>query len=191
MKSILSTGLLLLCIVAHGQEIASAEVQIAQALLAAPEAQREGAAVLGYDESGQLVTLREGTNELICLARDPQSKGFSVACYHKELDSFMARGRALKAEGKEFQEIFDIREEEVKAGKLEIPNNSSLMVCTGDMDPETGEVTNTYVRYVVYIPFATGATTGLSETPLAPGLPWLMNAGTHRAHIMITPKRDK
>jgi hypothetical protein len=28
---------------------------------------------------------------------------------------------------------------------------------------------------------------GLPEFPAAPNRPWLMNLGTHRAHIMISP----
>ena len=29
--------------------------------------------------------------------------------------------------------------------------------------------------------------TGLPERPVAPNHPWIMNPGTHRAHIMISP----
>jgi hypothetical protein len=47
---------------------ASPEEQIASAVLAAPEERRAEAAVLGYDAQGKLVTLRKGTNDLICLA---------------------------------------------------------------------------------------------------------------------------
>ncbi len=42
-------------------------------------------------------------------------------------------------------------------------------------------------RYVVYIPWATAANTGLPTKPEAPGMPWIMDPGTHRAHIMIDP----
>ena len=101
-------------------EIDSDEALIATALLAAPEASREGCKVIGYNMAGEFVTLKEGDNEFICLADDPKKKGFSAACYHKDLEPFMARGRALKAEGKSATEIFDIREVEVKSGKLDM-----------------------------------------------------------------------
>ena len=68
------------------------ETQIAAAVLAAPSELRAGAAVLGYDAKGQLVLLREGKNDLICLASDPGKPGFSVACYQRELEPYMARG---------------------------------------------------------------------------------------------------
>jgi hypothetical protein len=56
-----------------------------------------------------------------------------------------------------------------------------------DYDSKTGEVKNGYLRYVIYIPYATSASTGLSEKPSGKGMPWLMDAGTYRAHIMINP----
>lgn len=172
-------------------QIPSAEVQIKTALLAAPEAKRAGATVLGYNAKGDLVVLRKGTNELICLADDPVQKDISVSCYHKDLEPFMARGRALKAAGKTFEEIFTIREKEAKSGKLKMPKHpSNLQVFTASAEAynsSTGEVTKGSYRSVVYIPWATSASTGLPEKPDAPGMPWIMDPGTHRAHIMITP----
>lgn len=186
MKKILA--LLFATTLAHAADIPSAEWQIKTAVLAAPAADREAATVLGYDASGTLVTLRKGTNNFICLADDPKQKGFSVACYPKELDPFMARGRELTAQGKA-AEVFKIREEEVKSGKLHMPDKSILNVTTGTVNEATGEVTELYTRYVIYIPFATPESTGIPLTPLSDGAPWLMNPGTHRAHIMINPPK--
>ena len=170
-------------------DIPSAEWQIKTAVLAAPEAARAAATVLGYDPSGKVVTLRAGTNNLICLADDPKQTGFSVACYHKDLEPFMARGRELQAQGKKAPEITKIREEEVKAGKLKMPERGVLNVTSGKVDEATGEVTDLYTRYVVYIPYATPETTGIPLVPVSPGGPWLMDSGTHRAHIMINPPK--
>ncbi|NHF60224.1 hypothetical protein FK220_012790 [Flavobacteriaceae bacterium TP-CH-4] len=173
-----------------GQAIPSKEWQIKTAVMAAPEEYRDGAKVYGYDNDGSFTTLREGNNAYICLADDPTKEGFSTAAYHKELDEFMARGRELKAEGKEGQEIFDIREAEVKAGTLKMPDKATLCVFNGTVHPETKEIEDPYVRYVFYVPFATGESTGLPTTPTPPGHAWLMDAGTHRAHIMITPPKE-
>ena len=103
----------------------------------------------------------------------------------------MQRGRDLRAEGKNFQEVFDMREEEVKSGKLTIPTNSILNVLTGEFNPQSGELENTYQRYVIYIPYATPETTGIPLGPATPGGPWIMNPGTHRAHIMINPPKPE
>lgn len=176
--------------------IPTAEVQIKSAVLAAPEAVRNDAKVYGYDGQGNLVVLREGSNGMICLADDPNSPGFSVSCYPEGLELFMERGRMLKSEGKSFKEIFDQREEEVTSNRLQMPvDGTTLFVFyTNDeaaFDPKTGEVTGGNFRYVVYIPYATAETTGLPLSPEAPGMPWIMDPGTHRAHIMINPPIDK
>lgn len=173
------------------QEIPDKEGQIGAAVMAAPEELRGGATVLGYDASGKVVILREGTNDLVCLADDPDREGFGVACYHKDLEPFMARGRALRAEGKSGAEIFDMREAEVKAGTLKMPEQPTTLHLLegneGKYEPTTGEVSGARYRYVVYIPYATPESTGLPLKPIVPGGPWIMDPGTHRAHIMITP----
>lgn len=174
-----------------GAEVPSAARQIELAVLSAPEADRADCKVLGYDPAGKLVTLREGSNGLICLADDPEKKGFSAACYSAGLEPYMKRGRDLRAEGKTSQEVFDLREEEVKSGKLMIPNNSILNVLTGEIDPESGELVDTYQRYVIYIPYSTPESTGIPLVPSTPGAPWIMNPGTHRAHIMINPPKPE
>jgi hypothetical protein len=182
--------LLLAVSVGAAAEAPSNAWQIKTALLAAPKADRDAATVLGYDSNGAVVTLRKGTNNFICLADNPKQKGFSVACYHKDLEPFMARGRELATQGKNAAEIFNLREEEVKAGKLKMPDKSILNVTTGKVDEKTGEVSEVYTRYVIYIPYATPESTGIPLVPLADGAPWIMNPGTHRAHIMINPPKS-
>nr|MBI1232312.1 hypothetical protein [Cytophagales bacterium] len=179
---------------ASAQQIPSKEIQIKTAVLAAPEANRDGAKVYGYDSQGNFVTLRAGSNEMICIADDPNAAGFSVSCYHQDLDPFMERGRQLKKENKTFKEIFDIREDEAKKGSLKMPKDGAtlyvLSASAEDYDAPTGEVKNSYLRYVVYIPWATQASTGLPLSPELPGAPWIMDPGTHRAHIMINPPKN-
>jgi hypothetical protein len=175
-------------------QISSKEMQIKTAVLAAAEEDRAGAMIYGYNDKNDFVVLRKGTNEMVCLADDPTQNGLNVSCYHKDLDAFMERGRALKKEGKTHQESFTIREEEVKSGKLKMPRQpTTLFSYTADEDKynkTTGEVTNGYLRYVVYIPYATAESTGLPLKPDVAGMPWLMDPGTHRAHIMITPAKN-
>lgn len=174
---------------AGAQEIPK-DAQIAQAVLAAPEDRRAGAAVLGY-EGGKLVTLRPGTNDLVCLADNPAAEGFSVACYHKDLDPFMARGRELTAQGVADDKQRDqTRFAEIKAGTLPMPKEPrTLYVMTGKSVTASGTVEGGYLRWVLYVPFATGESTGLPTRPAGPGAPWLMDPGTGGAHIMISPPR--
>ncbi|WP_111683842.1 hypothetical protein [Winogradskyella tangerina] len=163
---------------------------IATALMAAPKESRANCKVIGYNTAGEFVTLREGDNQFIVLADNPSKDGFNAACYHKDLEPFMARGRVLRAEGKSATEVFAIREAEMKSGELQIPTGATLHIYYGDktiFNPETSEVADATLRYVVYMPWATAQSTGLPEVPLAPNHPWIMNPGTHRAHIMISP----
>ena len=194
---------LLLCIVFYQStsatfsqtKVLAPEAQIKLALLAAPEDKREAATVYGYSPDKAFTVLRKGTNELICLADDPDQSGFSAACYHKDLEPFMQRGRDLKKQGKAGDEIFKIREQEVKEGKLVMPKQPSTLfvysASKNDYDEGGGGVKNGYLRSVIYIPYATAESTGLPLKPAAPGLPWIMNPGTHGAHIMINPPVQK
>jgi len=171
-------------------EVPSPEAQIAAAVLAAPADLRAGAAVLGYNAQGQLIKLREGKNELICLANDPNKTSFSVSCYHKDLEPYMARGRELAAQKISGQERNEMRWKEVTEGKLALPREPrTLYVLTGSSyDAASGQVKDAYLRWVIYVPFATPETTGLSTKPSA-NAPWLMYPGTPGAHIMINPKK--
>lgn len=164
--------------------------QIAAAVLAAPADRRAGAGVLGYDEKGALVTLRESTNDQVCLADNPKETGFNVACYHKDLEPFMTRGRALAAEGVKTADREDVRAKEIAAGTLKMSKEPrALCVITGTaFDAATGTIAGAYTRWVVYTPFATPESTGISLTPV-PGGPWLMYPGKGTAHIMINPAR--
>jgi hypothetical protein len=157
---------------------------------AAPPGRRADATVMGYDAAGRFETLRKGSNELICLADDPRDPAFSVACYHRDLEPFMARGRELTAKGVEGQERESTRWKEIESGTLVMSREPrTLAVVTGDgFDAAAGAITNAYTRWVVYMPFATGESTGISTTPV-PGGPWLMFPGKAGAHVMINPLR--
>ena len=185
---LLSTVLLASTLVAA--DVPSPEAQIAAAVLAAPSELREGAAVLGYNPQGELVKLREGKNELICLASDPAKTTFSAACYHRDLEPYMARGRELAAQKVTGQKRNDIRWKEVAEGKLALPREPrTLYVLTGaGFDVSSGKVTEAYRRWVIYAPFATAESTGLSTKP-SDNAPWLMYPGTAGAHIMINPPK--
>jgi hypothetical protein len=187
----MTIGLAAVCLsMGFAAELPPAEVQIAGAVLAAPAELREGAAVLGFDAQGARVKLREGKNEMICLASDPAKKTFEVDCYHKDLEPFMARGRELLAQKVTGAKRTEMRNQEVVEGKLAMPREPrTLYVLTGSgFDAAAGKVQDAYLRWVIYVPFATPATTGLS-TKGSDNAPWLMGSGTAGAHIMINPPK--
>lgn len=190
MKTTVVLSLLVFASLAAAADLPSTQVQIAGAVLAAPAELLAGAEVLGFDAQGGRVKIREGTNELICLATDPAKTTFNVACYHKDLEPFMARGRELLAEKVTGPKRNEVRFKEIQDGKLPMPKEPrTLYVLTGSsFDAASGKVQDPYLRWVIYVPFATPESTGLS-TKASDGAPWLMSAGTAGAHIMINPPK--
>lgn len=169
----------------------AAAPQIAAATAPLPAEFRESATVLGYRAgSSALAELRRGEGPFICLADNPADTRFHVACYHRSLDAFMARGRELRAAGRTGEQADSVRTAEIGAGRLRMPEQpAALYSLTGDpsaVNPGTGEVSGARPLFVVYIPFATAASTGLPATP-ARNAPWIMNPGTAKAHIMFVP----
>lgn len=163
--------------------------EIAEAVSALPQALRDGATVRAIRQ-GRLVTIRVGTNGLICLGDNPAEERWHVACYHESLDPFMERGRALRAQGvTERAAIDSIRMAEVEAGRLSMPSQPtalySLFANDGVFDPASGEAAGARGLYVIYMPYASEATTGISAVP-SQERPWLMFPGKPWAHVMIS-----
>src|SRR5882724_7833145 len=146
LKILMGAAVFAACAVAA--EIPAPEVQIAAAILAAPAELREGATVLGYDAKGELTTIRPGKNELICLATDPAKTAVSVACYHKDLEPYMARGRELVAQKVTGAKRNEVRWKEVADGKLKLPREPrTLYVLTGSSyDAASGKIADAYLR---------------------------------------------
>lgn len=196
MKSIISAFVVFLLLFGSSEVLAqiTKEDQIKMAVLAAPEKERAGAHVFGFNEAGEMVTLREGTNNFVVRADNPNQAGFEVVSYPKDVEPFMARGRALKADGKNRGEILEMREKEMMNGTLQKPKyGSTLAIYYGQeasYNAETNKLEGGQFRYVIYTPLATAETTGLPERPNAKGHPWVMFPGLYRAHIMITPANN-
>lgn len=192
MKRTITVGALALTL---GGPIAAAQVppapqQITAALLAAPKELRQDATVLGYAPDGKLTTLRKGTGPMICLASKPGGKQFHVACYHRSLEPFMARGRALRAQGVPEERVDSVRFADVRAGRVAMPRRAAMLYSltgpAGSFDSATGTAPKAKPLFVVYLPNSTVASTGLPATPVE-GLPWIMDPGTPKAHIMFEP----
>ena len=169
---------------------ASPAQQIATAVTPLPEKLQSGARVLGYDANGKFVTLRPGTNEMVCVADDPSGKLFHVACYHKSLEPFMARGRELHALKKSKEAIDSIRLSEVKRGAYSMPSKpAALYQYFAQRDSVTATtISGAQHLYVIYMPYATYKSTGITENPVEGG-PWVMNPGKPWAHIMVQPQK--
>lgn len=197
MRSLIGSALVLVVTIstAHAQAarapkpVPPASQQIASAVLALPDSLRPGARVYGYAPDGSFTELRPAGpgGTMTCIASDPKDNRFHIACYHNSLEPFMARGRELRAHGVGENAVDSTREAEAKAGTLRMPANAALYQLIGP-DSVYNAATNT-VRgarslFVVYTPFATPETTGLSAQPSRTA-PWLMDPGKAKAHIMF------
>lgn len=165
--------------------------QIAAAVLPLPAEMREAATVMGYKEKGKLEVLRAGTNGMNCLALYVMREDFHVACYHKSLEPFMARGRELRAKGITKSDAVDsARFAEIKSKKLKMPAAGALYSLTGkraNFNAATNTMTGAAPLHVVYMPFATAESTGISDkmSMTKPPAPFLMFPGTAKSHLMI------
>ena len=88
-----------------------------------------------------------------------------------------------------------IRNQEIDEGKLVMPKEPNILyVLNGaeaNYNKTTGELKDGNIRYAFYVPYATQESTGMSTKPSIPGMPWLMEAGTAKAHIMIVPPKKQ
>jgi hypothetical protein len=168
------------------------ERQIAAAVSPLPEPLQKGARVLGYNASGKLVTLRTGSNDMVCIADNPAGKLFHVACYHKSLEPFMARGRGLHALKKSNEAIDSVRMRDIATGRYTMPSKPAALyqyfAPRDSVDGVTGAIRGAEYLYVVYMPYASYRTTGITEAPLEGG-PWIMYPGKPWAHLMIAPQK--
>lgn len=190
MRRFLALSLLLLPTACSAQyKVPTPEQQIALAVLPLPKEFRADASVMGYTKAGKLVPLRTTQGAMICLADDPKEAGFHPACYARSLEPFMARGRELRASGVKGDQVDTVRFAEVASGKLVMPKQGALWQLVGPdsaVNVAAGTVSLAVKPlYVIYMPFATPATTGIPASP-APGIPWLMLPGTAKAHVMFS-----
>jgi hypothetical protein len=194
MRSLVAGALLVVSTVAGAQAPAAtilpAAEQIEQAVLPLPKDLRDGASVLGYAADGKFTSLRAGTGSMVCLASNPQVERWHVACYHKSLEPFMARGRELRTQGILGTQVDSVRFREAKEGKLKLPSEPAMLYSlTGpkdSFDPATKSAPKANPLFVVYMPYSTSESTGLSAQPQR-GSPWVMFPGTPKAHIMFVP----
>jgi hypothetical protein len=178
---------------AHAQHPLTVKEEIALAVLPMPKVFQADATVLGFNAAHKLVKLRAGKGVMTCLAPDPKDDKFHVACYHNSLEPFMARRRALRDGGANENKVDSVSYAEIVSGKLPMPKAAALWQETGPwtaVDLKTTSVTAAVVpMYVLYMPYATSASTGLPDEPVAKG-PWLMLPGTPKAHVMFMPSMD-
>jgi len=174
----ISCAVLLVAIPANAQST-SETVEIA--LLAAPTRARADATVIDWDENGNRVVLRQGSNGLVCYDRsgDPGQRPFSVQCTSEgNLPRIEQNRKALEEAGNRAraQKLLDALEAN---GTRETPEFGSVWHSLNGNERE-----NTRLHLTVAVPFATTETLGVPSERNASVI-WIMDAGTSTAHLMI------
>lgn len=171
--------------------VPSAAQQIAAAVLPLPEPMRQSATVMGYSPNLSLVTLRTGTNGMVCTAFRPGNADFDVRCYHESFMPVIRRLKELFAQKLNDEDVNRTVDAEVRAKKLTIPDHPTAGYRM--LGPMTAydSITNTVGKEIaswqsIHFPYKTAAEIGLPEEGEVPRTtPYVMSSGTIWAHVMI------
>jgi hypothetical protein len=182
--------------IAQAPHAPPASQQIAAAVLPLPEVMREHATVLGYAPDLSLVTLRQGSNGMVCTASRPGNEEFDVRCYHESFMPLVRRLQDLHYQGAKQAEIDRMINAEVKAKKLAIPDHPTagyrMLGPISAYQPVTNAVGKEIHSWQsVHFPYKTTAEIGLPEEGQVTGnMPYVMASGTFWSHVMIEHENE-
>jgi hypothetical protein len=153
-----------------------AEVQLANAMSAAPHAISKDATILGFpvEEGGDMVVLREGTNGWTCYTDWPVSPGNDPACYDATFEAWNAAYHA----GSE-PAITTTGVAYMLAGGSD-PSNTDPMA----MEPLTGEEWITTPPHLMIV-LPRDLDPSVFTTDHHTGYPYIMWEGTAYEHVMV------
>ena len=155
----------------------SVDEQIARAVMAAPANLQADAAVITFDESGEIVVVREGSNGLMCWdsSNEPGRQGmFNAQCTSELNRTRVKQNHQFSHAGgtpEEIQALFDRAEED---GTHELPVYGTMYYHWIDGRPHT----------TIAVPLATEENSRIPQASRSDAM-WIMDAGTSGAHLMI------
>ena len=164
-----------------GVEAQSDQELIDKILLAAPQRIRADAAVVGWNADGSRVTLRAGTNGLVCWDQsdEPRKRAYASRCTSEGNLPRIEQNRAWLLSGKSHAEVQAMMDEADQDGSREVSEYGSVYYSINTDDPE-----NANIHTTISVPFATSETVDVPSERTNAGV-WIMGAGTSGAHLMI------
>jgi hypothetical protein len=177
--------------VSQKAEIPPAARQIAAAVLPLPPSMREQAGVLGYAPDLSVISLREGSNGMVCIGTRPGDDSFDARCYQQSFMPVVRRMRELYSQGKNWDGVAQEIDGEIKSGKLKLPDHPTagyrMLGPISAYDPRTNTAGKEITAWQsIHFPYKTAAEIGLPEEGQVPRtMPYVMTSGTFWSHVMI------
>jgi hypothetical protein len=150
-----------------------------RALAAAPRQMRDGATIVKFNADNTYVTVKKGTNRLVCYDRsgEPGRTAFAVQCTSIGNLDRVAQNRKFEAMIDKAARQAAIDAAEANGSRVK-PEFGSVWYDMNGPDQEHARI-----HVTIAVPGATAKSLGLPESPKEGGV-WIMNPGTTTAHIM-------
>jgi hypothetical protein len=150
-----------------------------RALAAAPRQMRDGATIIKFNADNTYVTVKKGTNRLVCYDRsgEPGRTAFAVQCTSIGNLDRVAQNRKFEAMTDKATRQAAIDAAEANGSRVK-PEFGSVWYDMNGPDQEHARI-----HVTIAVPGATAKSLGLPESPKEGGV-WIMNPGTTTAHIM-------
>jgi hypothetical protein len=175
---------------AQGYGTLSAEQQIAAAVLPLPAVLRDQASVIVFDKREAPVTVRNGTNDMVCILI-PSSTEFDARCYHSSFMPVILRGRELRNAGTKPGDVAKEIDNEIQQKKLNLPDHPTagyrMLGPISAYDQKTNKAGNAIRSWQsIHFPYKTAKEIGLPvEGEVPRTVPYVMSSGTYWSHVMI------
>ncbi len=179
---IIAAVTLLVVDAAHAQ--IPADQQLATARLLLPEGARQDVDFILPSADGDVVH-ETGGGEWICRGDRPGDDRLNLSCYTRSVAPFLDRQRELISQDIRGAAMRELLDQEAKASELQLPAYGLEISASGTLGKGGTLPEEMSVYYLLYIPFATAASIGVSDVaPDDPTVPYLHQAGTHESHVM-------
>lgn len=163
--------------------------QLAALPLPLPDSLRANATLVGVDANKQRVTLRSGSNGVVCTVWVPGEDSFDVRCYQQGFMPVIDERWKHAAAGSSYRAMQHDLDSAIAAKAIVLPDHPTagyrMLGPARAFDAKAGRVTKEIERWEsIHIPYRTGAEMGLPSEEQGGSL-FVMSPGTYWAHVMI------
>ena len=163
--------------------------QLAALPLPLPDSLRAGATLVGVDANKKRVTLRGGSNGVVCTIWVPGEDSFDVRCYQQSFMPVIDERWKHSAAGASYRVMQHDLDSAISAKAIVLPDHPTagyrMLGPARAFDAKRGRVTKEIEQWEsIHIPYRTGAEMGLPSEEQGGSL-FVMSPGTYWAHVMI------